>query len=283
MIAAFAAGPALARRAPDTLRWTGRAFGAEVALNLSGPRDAIRRARDRALDELSRIEALFTLYDPHSFLRRLNATGRATIHDHRISDLLTETDRLWSATEGRFDPSVQSVWEARAPDAPIAPWSDVRWTPARIDLAPGQRLTFNGIAQGYATDRVAACLAAEGATQTLVNIGEFRATGGPYRLAIADPDWGEISRIGLADSAVATSSPGALRFADGSAHIIDPTHTRAPLWSSVTVEAARATTADAASTAFCLMTRAEILAARRQLPDIRRVWLIETSGDISTI
>ena len=50
-------------------------------------------------------------------------------------------------------------------------------------------LTLNGIAQGYATDRVVAILRSEGIEHSLVDMGESRALGdGPGRPAVADRD-----------------------------------------------------------------------------------------------
>jgi FAD:protein FMN transferase len=63
----------------------------------------------------------------------------------------------------------------------------------RIALGrPGMKLTLNGIAQGYVTDRVAALLAAAGLENVLLDLGEVRGAGGrpdgrPWRAAIADP------------------------------------------------------------------------------------------------
>ena len=41
----------------------------------------------------------------------------------------------------------------------------------------GAAITLNGIAQGYATDRVVDVLRARGLSTTLVNMGEIRALG----------------------------------------------------------------------------------------------------------
>lgn len=51
-----------------------------------------------------------------------------------------------------------------------------------IKPAPSQALTFNGIAQGFATDLVADVLRDHCLTNTLVNIGEYRAMGGALAL-----------------------------------------------------------------------------------------------------
>jgi len=60
----------------------------------------------------------------------------------------------------------------------------------------------------------------------------------------------------LADAALAVSAPGALRFADGAGHILDPRGATTERWRAVAVVARAAPnaaeTADALSTAFAL-------------------------------
>jgi thiamine biosynthesis lipoprotein len=51
---------------------------------------------------------------------------------------------------------------------------------------PGQALTFNGIAQGFATDLVVGELQAAGAEKVLANIGEYAGFGGIRRVMLID-------------------------------------------------------------------------------------------------
>jgi thiamine biosynthesis lipoprotein len=132
-------------------------------------------------------------------------------------------------------------------------------------------LTFNGIAQGYAADALAALLRAEGFGDVLIDAGEvqalgYREDGGSWRAAIAAPDGRILRRLELSDRALATSSPTGTRIGAGQAHIMHPSG-RIPLWETVSVSAGSAAVADALSTAFCLMTRDEIAVALAEFPD----------------
>lgn len=277
--AAMAAAPALAR--PHT--WRGFALGAEVSVSLSTPDDpapliaAIR-------SELAGIEAAFSLYDPDSEITRLNATGHLELSPAWQS-LLPAIDGLHRATKGLFDPTVQPLWEALAKGHDPAParaligWQRARHDGARLVLGKGQKITLNGIAQGYATDRIRALLATAGLTKSLINIGEFAALGGPYRLGLSDPAQGHLGHVTLENAAVATSSPAATPIGpDG--HILH--HSARPQWSSASVIADNATLADGLSTALTLapLEHARDLA---RMPGVHSVKLVSNTGDLTTL
>ncbi|EYD74923.1 Nitrous oxide reductase maturation periplasmic protein NosX [Rubellimicrobium mesophilum DSM 19309] len=264
------------------------ALGAEAELTLYGPPDLTARAQARAWAELDRIESVFSLYCEDSALSRLNATGRLDAPPPELLDVLALSARLHEATEGRFDPTVQPLWLALANGADPEParrligWDGVTITEAAITLRPGQALTLNGIAQGYATDRVTQVLAEEGLTHALVDIGEFRALEGPFHLGVEDPAFGRLGQITLNGAAAATSSPGAMILPDGSGHILDP-HGGAPAWSTVTVTAPTAALADGLATALCL---ADAEAARRILAALGpglRATAVTRDGDLLTL
>jgi len=281
LAAAFAGVPATARAHV----WRGRALGAEVSLTLRGPRSLVAPAMAETRRLLAEIEALFSLYDPDSALSRLNHEGQMAAPDPRFLTLMHAADRAHALTGGLFDPTVQPLWRARAEGGDTGEamarigWHRVGFDARRIVLGRGQALTFNGIAQGYATDIVTESLAARGARDMLVNIGEHRAVGGPWRLGLDDPAQGSLGTRTLHDGAIATSSPGAMRVGDGP-HILHPT--ARPLWSSVSVEAPTATLADSLSTALTLVPR-ERIAAIKDRAGLGRVTLVDTDGDLTTV
>jgi thiamine biosynthesis lipoprotein len=264
-------------------RWQGRALGADVSVSLSGDPAATGAILPRMEALLRGIEAEFSLHDPGSALSHLNRDGRLTPSpDFRA--LVVASDEVHNLTGGRFDPTVQPLWRALAEGRPADPartalgWDRVRVSARMIRLAPGQALTFNGIAQGYATDRVRDLLAEAGFAHALINIGEYAAIGGPFRLGIEDPTAGLLGHRTLSGTAIATSSPGALSLGH-QAHILDPKGA-APRWSSVSVEADTATLADGLSTGLCFLDRDEIAALIRRRPDIRSVMLVSSEGDL---
>ncbi|WP_147126716.1 FAD:protein FMN transferase [Shimia ponticola] len=260
-----------------THRWNGRALGAEVSIELHG---GDQSALDAAVTTLLRLERAFSLYDPTSELSHLNDNGQATPSPD-MRAILQEADIAHRLTGGLFDPTIQTLWDAAAHGYAADPdtfgWDQVEMDD-QVTLAPGQKLTLNGIAQGFITDRVRDVLIDHGLTHALINIGEHLAIGGPFRLGLSDPAQGLVGQRSLMNSAIATSSPGALRLGAAS-HIMHPAV--APVWSTVSVEAADATRADALSTAMCLMSKDAVWDTARKTGS--RVTLVDDEGDVTTI
>lgn len=265
--------------------WQGWAFGAQVSMTLRGPADVVSAALIEARKVVIETEKLFSLYDPASMLVQLNAKGQLLHPDAQFTALMQAADHAFRHTEGLFDPTVQPLWRALAEDRDPAPalarigWQHVRFNPSQITLGPEQALTFNGIAQGFATDRVSDVLHAHGLQNVLVNIGEHRALGGPWTLALQDPIYGVLGQRSLTQGAMATSSPSATPLGQNG-HILH-THLR-PQWSTVTVEAATATLADSLSTAMVLASRDQI-AAITERTDVSRVTLVDFDGNLTTL
>ncbi len=252
-IAGGAAAPMRGRSA--TLVWRGAALGGEATIRLRGERDAAGAALAECAAEIRRRERLFSLHEPGSALARLNATGRLDAPALDFLAVLRAAERWRVATAGAFDGRVQPLWRAsaRGDDAGAARAAafaaPVRATAAAVILPPGAALTFNGIAQGTIADRVAALLARRGFGEAAIDAGEMRLLGATAR-EVSVPELGV--RLLLAGTALAVSVPGALRFADGTGHIIDP---RGPLrapWRAVAALAPDAETADALSTACAI-------------------------------
>ncbi len=264
-------------------RWQGRALGADASILLRTARDVADEVFSSVRAELRRIEALFSLYQPSSALVRLNSTGIASEPGSDFLALCQASSRMHALSKGRFDPTVQGLWQALAQGVPPGDaeaalgWHKVRYGPQGIRLGERQSLTFNGIAQGFATDKIAELLRGFGLDDVLINIGEYRALGGPYKVGIADPEDGHIATVGLTGKAIATSSPSAL-LVGGRHHILDPIGKYAPRWSTISVVASSATLADAASTAFSLMARDDIVGVLAKERSIREVHLHSAAG-----
>lgn len=256
-VSAAAVASAASAKAAQRRIWQGRALGATARVEVSGPDDMAGPALQAVRDTLSRMEELFSLYRPASALSRLNRE-KTLLMPPEFQRLVGLIDRMHLITGGLFDPAVQSAFERHAAgnavDALISGWQAREISSSEISLPdPDMQLTFNGIAQGFATDRVAEVLELHGFTDILVNAGEFRAGSIPKRLMAATPGGQSIGEVTLERSAVATSSPDSLRLLSGQSHIIDPRQSSAePVWSTVTVVAPEAATADAISTALCL-------------------------------
>jgi len=252
--------------------WEGTGLGTSLSLRLRGA--ALHHARQtfaRVEAEITRIESLASLYRD-SALTRLNRDGHLAWPSPDLVDLLTLAGQVHAATGGAFDPTVQPLWLALANGTEtetacgLIGWDRIHLTPEEIRLDPGQALTLNGIAQGWAADRIAALLRAQGFTEALVDMGELAALGQRgWPAVIADPDGATLTETRLANRALATSSPrGTL--VNGQPHILGP-QGQPPLWQTVSVSAPSAAVADALSTAFCLVERPAIDAALAQFPD----------------
>ncbi|WP_347266654.1 FAD:protein FMN transferase [Paracoccus sp. (in: a-proteobacteria)] len=268
----LAACAALPHRAAALETWRGQAMGADVSLRLAGASPAQARGFfDAATRELAHVESLFSLHRD-SDLVRLNRDGRLRFPAEGMLELLALTERLHRATGGMFDPSVQPLWLARATGRDEAAarrltgWQEVEWSAQEIRLGrPGMGLTFNGLAQGWAADRLARAAARHDLTEVLIDCGELRALG-PWEAGIADAGGGVLRRITLSDRALATSSPSGTRIGPRDLpHIIAPDG-RMPLWRTVSVSAPEAAVADGLSTALCLLGRDAAEAAAAQFP-----------------
>ncbi|MDP2064064.1 MAG: FAD:protein FMN transferase [Phaeovulum sp.] len=288
------AGRAL--QAAPLYRWDGVALGAGASITLAHP-DA-ERIIGRALAEIARLEAVFSLYRKDSALTVLNANGSLANPPFELLECLALCGTIHSASGGLFDPTVQPLWrlyaesfakgaaplpEAVAAARALVGWGDVRIGADRIAFArPGMGLTLNGVAQGFIADRVAALLTAEGLTDVLVDTGEMRALGGhpdggawPVALDVEGtilPD-----AVSLREMALASSAPRGTTFDDAGlqGHILNPA-TGAPSdlpWRLVSVTAPSAALADALSSAFCLMPREAIVATLSAFPSARLVYL----------
>ncbi|KAA0684876.1 FAD:protein FMN transferase [Azospirillum brasilense] len=291
-IAAVAAGLALLpgglRAAGVPVRtWRGVALGADSVIQLAHPDPAeADRLIALCLEEVARLERVFSLYRTDSALVRLNRDGVLDAPPADLVRLLSEAAAFSRRTDGAFDPTVQPLWQlyaghfARPGADPAGPPAAVlraarelvdhrklRIEPGRVSFAGrGMAVTLNGIAQGYVTDRVSERLRAEGMTDVLVDLGEIRAlghhpSGRPWSVGLADPlvEGRNAGTLEIADRAVATSGGYGTPFdpAGRFTHLFDPaTGGCAREWLAVTVLAPDATTADALSTALSVAPEA---------------------------
>lgn len=274
--ATAAATPALAS---DIQEWQGRALGSEARIVLNrATADQAARIFRKIEETLLQVEGQFSLHRDSS-LNRLNRDGWLAYPDGHLLEVFDLAHAVHLATGGIFDPTIQPLWLAiargydRNEAAALIGWERVRRSTSEIRLGYRMQLTFNGIAQGHAADRIAALMRAEGFGNVLVDMGEIAALGerpggGGWRADITLPYGQSVARALLSDRALATSSPSGTLIGHGQPHIISPTGS-APLWRLASVSADRAALADALSTAFCLMDRSAINQALRQFPDAR--------------
>ncbi len=264
----------------DTRSWRGVALGAKARIILDHPDAETLLAR--ALEEIRRLENIFSLYKRNSELSRLNREGFLLQPSLEMVELLSGCAALNLRTAGVFDPSVQALWslyarawsKGRPPDAgqikaalAVTGWKYVKFSAGAVSFErKGVQLTLNGIAQGFIADKIAGFFRRNGVGDVLVNTGEIAALGlapdgRAWRVNFDDNGAG----VDLTNAAIATSAPlGTVFDEEGTiGHILDPrTGYSGGNWSKVTVICGSAAKADGLSTAFSLMSADDIEFAR---------------------
>lgn len=299
ILAATLAGGVPAAARAEAVEWRGSALGAEVSIVFAGAdRNRAEAAIAEILAEIDRLEAIFSLQRGDSELRRLDAAGRLAAPSPDLVHVLATARRVHAATAGRFDPTVQALWDfhmawyagdrsrERPSEADLAAaratvgFDRVGISGAAIEMPAGTRLTLDGIAQGHVTDRASLLLRRAGFDRVLVDLGEIRALGpraddAPWRIGLGDG-----REIALADGAVATSAPGAFRFADnGDHHLFDPVTGRpARFWQRLTVAHASATVADGFSTGLSALPAEAAVRIVAATPGLR-LWGRTAAGE----
>lgn len=294
--AALGAGAALSLGATGAprLRWRERlllGFGTTLRLKAAHEDLALLGAAlDEAVALLRRIEAQMSLFDPSSALCRLNREGRLADPPGELLQLLRLARDVSAASGGGFDVTVQPLWQAYAlaqRQGRLPTRAEIATARARVDwrrlriadtelrfTMPGMAATLNGIAQGYAADRVRQLLQQRGIAHALIDTGEHATLGRnpadqPWALAVADPRDASrrLARL-LADGrCIATSADDASSFSADHRHhhILDPrTGASPPALASVTVAAPSGALADALTKVMFMAGPGEALALASQ-------------------
>lgn len=296
LVAAFAGAPRAAFAA-EPARWRGVVLGGLASLDVYGPAGLVGEVIREAVAEARRLERIFSLYDVDSDVARLNAQGVLVAPPPELLDLLECSAWARRGTAGVFDPTVQPLWElyyrhfaqpqadpegpsaaARAAALARVGFDKVSWSRDRIALASGTKLTFNGVAQGYLSDRVALALKARGFDSCMIDMGEPRVLGAKpdgsaWRIGVGEGSG--FRRIEIRDGAVATTRPSAYVFGTGKAtHLFHPVAGASPsAVRSISVAAPDATTADALSTGLALHEPQRIAELIAAIPQARIVAL----------
>jgi len=280
-----------ARPQGDTVRTlSGETMGTSWSVRFVAPEHIGEAALKAAVEEeLARIVALFSHWDPGSELSRFNAAPAGV---WALSDpfwkFLDEAMDLAGETRGACDPTLGALVDLwgfgppgpRPDHEPVPPDEQIeaalavsgRWKlrfnrEARAAIQPGGlKLDFSAIAKGHAVDRVSDRLIREGAASHLVEIGgELKGVGvkpdlQPWWVEIEQPPGADLPRTlaALCGLAVATSGDYRRAFThEGRTypHTIDP-ETGRPVSNGVvsaTVFHPLALNADAYATSLTVM------------------------------
>ena len=251
---------------PETL-WQGILFHNPVSIRYRSERNLDRAITTRVQE----LEQIFSLYESSSELALLNSQGSLSAPSRELRQLLEQCRTLHQQTEGLFDPSIQSYWswlqeqhqvgkdptaEQRDRARATVDFSKVQISSSKIELN-GTQLTLNSVAQGFASDQLVAFLQQQGVDSALVNLGEYRALGGPFEIAVRHPSAANriLKTVTLEDRSLAVSSGSGHRLsATGKDnHLLSPHSGESPpALRTVLVFAPDATTADAWATILSL-------------------------------
>jgi len=165
----------------------------QIKVPLKGEADRARaeRAIEKAFEEISRVEGVFSVFKADSEISKINrlGLGRALKISDEVFDLVEKSVEYSKRTDGAFDITVKplvDLWRAAKARNKLPEDADVRAALAKtgsrnivLDEAgkaisfrkEGMALDFGGVAKGYATDRAAAILKENGIRNAVVAIG----------------------------------------------------------------------------------------------------------------
>ena len=267
---------------PEQLRAAGPVFGTTYSIIYDSSQN-FETAFDSLFFEVNRS---MSTYIPTSDISKVNINKSVSI-DHHFESVFKTSKEIYSATQGKFDPTIGAVvnaWDF-GPEGKIEALDSLKINELMLSVGmdkvtlnngvilkpKASRLDFNAIAKGYGVDVIGRYLESKNIQNYLIEIGgEIRAKGintvknTSWKVGVQHPDLsGDIpyvNTLSLQDESMATS--GTYRKfkldAEGNryTHIID-TKTGYPIRSgilSVSVVSPNCMVADAYATALQAMT-----------------------------
>jgi FAD:protein FMN transferase len=214
-------------------------------LVIHGDSPSLRAVGEEALDEITRIEGMLSLYNLSSEVANLN--GRASFEAVPVSaelfSLLQRAVELSEETAGAFDITIAPL---------VRCWGFMGGqgaTPGEVEIAearakvgfnfieleartvrftkPGMLLDFGAFGKGYAIDRGVEILRDGGVASALLHGGTSTVYGigpEPWKIAIEDEDKNVLSVVGLRDESLSVSAVWGKSFASQGrtfGHILD--------------------------------------------------------------
>lgn len=188
------------------------AMGTRIELHLFGAGDADAPAQARRAIEA--VDDALTIHRPSATTALNHALvrgGVATVDDPILLDALAGVAAAWAATEGLFDPTVDTTGDARG-----------GWPEVRVDAASGTveashplAFDFGGFGKGFALDRACDALRAAGVSSAFLSAGESSIAvlgehplGGTWPLTVPHPlqPGAMLIELELEDAALSISS-----------------------------------------------------------------------------
>ncbi len=261
--------------------WRGRAMGTkiEILLNVRNSQQ-YQHVISSIKNEILRLEKIFSLYRDDSAISKLNSNGYIIDPPIELVDLVHRSINFSNFTQGAFDITVQPLWQFHTKKRDtrklnrkvlkLVDYNSVNANLSEIRFAkPDMAITFNGIAQGYITDKVSSLLSSYGMKNCLLQLGETKGlgphpSGRRWKVGIQDPFIQNkiIETVFLKNNFAIATSNGNSAFINNNPkihHIFNPlTGLNSNYYDSVSVISKDATTADALSTGFMNMDQSSI-------------------------
>ena len=260
-----------------------------------------------AVDEIRRLEKLFSVTNETSEISTLNQNGKAEL-SKETAEILAQAAALSARTGGAFDPTVcplVSAWGFTS-NTPHIPTQDELDTLLPLvgsehfslngtvaTLTDGAQVDLGGIAKGYTAQKCLELLSEKGVQTAILSFGGnvqslgSKPDGEAWVIGIANPQepTEAIATLTFTGSMAVVTSGGYQRYfdLDGARyhHILDP-ETGMPAetgLASVTILTQDGTTADALSTALFVMGMDKAVEFWRESDDFEAVFITQ-KGEI---
>lgn len=259
-------------------------FAMDTYMTITGYGENCEEAVAKAVEEIQRLDNLFSVGNPESEIAMVNSDGSLIISSDTATVIEQALD-LYDSTGGVFDISIYPVMElwgfttdtCREPSIEeleavleYVDASQIQFDAEKktLEIQAGQGIDLGGIAKGYTSDRVMLIFEEYGLVSGLVDLGgnvqcySGKVDGSPWRCGVQDPDdeSGILCVVSVKDKAIITSGGYERFFTDEETgntwhHIIDPAtgYSANNGLSSVTIVSEKGMLADGLSTSMYIM------------------------------
>jgi thiamine biosynthesis lipoprotein len=269
------------------------------------------QAIDEAFAEIVRLDGVMSNYKPESDLSRLNRNAHfhAEMVPADLYRVMEESVKYSKISGGKFDITVGplvDLWKAALRgDRVPTPVEEEKLRACvgyeKIELIPPDRVKFHSpcmrvdlgsIGKGYAVDRAAEILRANGITSALVDAGQstIYAMGAPpgksaWQVHLRDPSNRVDPQVRLSENSVSTSeqTPPSLLGNPAAGHIIDPENGQ-PLKTkyALSVVAKTGTASDALSTTLLLAGPENGAPMVKEIAETAAIW-VSADGETEVV
>ena len=175
----------------------------------------LQQALEESVQAIRAVEQQMSLFDPDSAVSRLNRLGELRQPEADLVSVLTLAQHVSQRSAGAFDVTMQPLWglwslhsqtqtvpsvKAISQTRSLVNWQALSVSSEVVRLnIKGMGVSLNGIAQGYASDKVRAVLQLHGVQHALIDTGETSVLGQSSK--------GENWRFAVEPSAASTVTP----------------------------------------------------------------------------